>query len=64
MKFIILFSIHIYLEKKKEVNLENIFVGRTNKEIPESIKYLSEGMLVKPIIFLDISNNAINPFGA
>lgn len=37
---------------------------RLKTEIPESIGFLGNGLIGKNIIELDISDNAVNPFGA
>jgi Ran GTPase-activating protein 1 len=39
-------------------------VARSKEEIPQSIEYIAKGLIGKNLIKLDISNNAVNPFGA
>lgn len=41
-----------------------MFVSRLKEEIPKSIEYISIGLVGSGLLRLDISNNAVNPFGA
>jgi Ran GTPase-activating protein 1 len=41
-----------------------MFVARLKDEIPKSIEHISTGLVGTNLIRLDISNNAVNPFGA
>ena len=41
-----------------------MFVGRLKDEIPKSIEFIAKGLVGSQLIHLDISNNAVNPFGA
>jgi len=39
-------------------------VSRLKEEIPKSIEYISLGLVGSNLLRLDISNNAVNPYGA
>jgi Ran GTPase-activating protein 1 len=41
-----------------------MFVGRLKDEIPKSIEHISNGLVGSRLLRLDISNNAVNPYGA
>jgi Ran GTPase-activating protein 1 len=41
-----------------------MFVSRLKDEIPKSIEFISKGLLGSGLLRLDISNNAVNPYGA
>ena len=41
-----------------------MFVARQKQEIPKSIEFISKGLIAKNLIKLEISNNAVNPYGA
>lgn len=41
-----------------------MFVARSKEEIPQSIESISIGLIGSKLLRLDISNNAVNPFGA
>ena len=44
--------------------MNDAFVARLKEEIPISIEYISKGLIGKNLLRLDISNNAVNPYGA
>jgi Ran GTPase-activating protein 1 len=46
------------------LNINDIFVARLKEEIPQSIENISKGLIGSGLLRLDISNNAVNPFGA
>ena len=46
------------------LNVNDIFVGRLKDEIPKSIEFIATGLVGSNLLRLDISNNAVNPFGA
>jgi Ran GTPase-activating protein 1 len=46
------------------LNINDIFVSRLKEEIPKSIEFISSGLVGSGLLRLDISNNAVNPFGA
>jgi len=46
------------------LNFNDIFVSRGKEEIPESLDIFAGSLIGKNIISLDLSNNAVNPFGA
>lgn len=50
--------------KFKRLNINDIFVGRKKDEIPEAIGFIANALIGKNLLALDISNNAVNPFGA
>ncbi|KRX04355.1 hypothetical protein PPERSA_03595 [Pseudocohnilembus persalinus] len=52
------------LDNLKYLDLQNIFVSRLKDEIPESLQYIGDSLIGKNIIELDLSDNAVNPFGA
>ncbi|KAM3147222.1 hypothetical protein pb186bvf_000938 [Paramecium bursaria] len=60
------------LKDLQKLNLNDIFVGRGKEEIPESLhviihneqQYLGTGLIGLNIISIDLSNNAVNPYGA
>ena len=41
-----------------------MFVGRLKDEIPKSIEFIAQGLVGSNLLRLDISNNAVNPYGA
>jgi len=58
---ILIFSCFIQTQK---VDIHDTFVSRLKTELPEAIGFLANGLIGKNIIELDISDNAVNPFGA
>ena len=44
--------------------MNDAFVSRLKEEIPKSIEFVSRGLVGSGLLRLDISNNAVNPFGA
>lgn len=44
-----------------KVNFSNMFVSRLRADLPISIKYLFEGLKMKNITFIDLSDNALGP---
>jgi Ran GTPase-activating protein 1 len=52
------------MEEINDLNINDIFVSRLKEEIPQSIEYISKGLIGKNLLKLDISNNAVNPYGA
>lgn len=50
--------------KLTRVDIHDTFVSRLKTELPEAIGFLGNGLIGKNIIELDISDNAVNPFGA
>ena len=48
----------------KDLNINDMFVGRLKDEIPKSIEFIATGLVGSRLIRMDISNNAVNPFGA
>ncbi|EAS05158.1 Ran GTPase-activating protein (macronuclear) [Tetrahymena thermophila SB210] len=50
--------------KLTRVDVHDTFVSRLKTELPEAIGFLGNGLIGKNIIELDISDNAVNPFGA
>ncbi|EGR29208.1 ran gtpase-activating protein 1, putative [Ichthyophthirius multifiliis] len=47
-----------------KIDIHDIFVTRLKTEIPEAISFLGNSLIGKNITELDISDNAVNPFGA
>lgn len=52
------------MKNLKKINGNDIFVGRGKDEIPESLTFLGNSLIGHNILSLDLSNNAVNPFGA
>jgi Ran GTPase-activating protein 1 len=48
----------------QDLNINDMFVGRLKDEIPKSIEFIATGLVGIRLVKLDISNNAVNPFGA
>ena len=48
----------------KVLDINDVFVSRSKEEIPKSIDMISEGLMGKKLLKLDISHNAVNPVGA
>lgn len=48
----------------QNININDIFVGRLKDEIPKSIEFIASGLVGSKLQRMDISNNAVNPFGA
>lgn len=48
----------------QDLNINDIFVARGKLEIPESILAISHGLQGSGLLRLDISNNAVNVYGA
>jgi Ran GTPase-activating protein 1 len=46
------------------LNINDMFVGRLKDEIPKSIEHISKGLVGSGLLQLDISSNAVNPYGA
>ncbi len=46
------------------LDASDMFVGRLKDEIPDSILAIAHGLRRIKLLELDISHNAVNPFGA
>lgn len=57
-------KIIIFYILNKNLNWNDIFVGRKKDEIPDSLGLLGDSLIGKNIVNLDISNNAVNIYGA
>ena len=44
--------------------MHDIFVGRLKSEIIESVSFICDPFIGKNLVELDLSDNAINPYGA
>ena len=49
------------LKNLKKVDLSDCFVSRGAEELPKCLKFLLEGLIDKPIIELNLSDNALGP---
>ncbi|CAD8057804.1 unnamed protein product [Paramecium primaurelia] len=59
------FSEYITTAKQlQKINANDIFVGKGKDEIPQSLQILGNSLIGLNILSLDLSNNAVNPFGA
>ena len=51
-------------ESLKSLDINDIFVARSKDEIPASIEHISKALANTKLLHLDISHNAVNPYGA